>query len=85
MTTTTLSSREFNQDVGRAKQAAQQGPVFITDHGKRAHVLLSIAEYQRLIGARDLQSLTDALAAPGLSDIEFEPARLTLSSQATEF
>ena len=45
MTTTTLSSRELNQDVGRAKRAARLGPVFITDRGRPAHVLLSIEDY----------------------------------------
>jgi len=38
----TLSSREFNQDTSGAKKAANHGPVFITDRGKPAHVLLSI-------------------------------------------
>lgn len=33
----TLSSRELNQDVGRAKPAALQGPVFLTDRGKPSH------------------------------------------------
>ena len=33
MPTTVLSSREFNQDTGRAKRAADSGPVFITDRG----------------------------------------------------
>ena len=42
MLITTLSSREFNQDSSRAKRAAQQGPVFITDRGHPAHVLLTI-------------------------------------------
>ena len=42
MSITTLTSREFNQDHGRAKKAAQKGPVFITDRGTPAFVLLSI-------------------------------------------
>jgi prevent-host-death family protein len=50
MTITTLSSREFNQDTSGAKKAAQQGPVFITDRGRPAHVLLTIEDYQRLTG-----------------------------------
>ncbi len=50
MTITTLSSREFNQDSSGAKKAAKNGPVFITDRGRPAHVLLSIEEYQRLTG-----------------------------------
>ena len=33
-TTSTFSSREFNQDTARAKRAANLGPVFITDRGK---------------------------------------------------
>mgnify|MGYP003385400832 CR=1 FL=1 len=44
---TTLSSREFNQDTGRAKRAAKKGPVFITDRGEPAYVLLSMAEYRK--------------------------------------
>ncbi len=74
MTITTLSSREFNQDTGRAKKAAQIGPVFITDRGKPAHVLLSIAEYRRLTG-KDM-TLAEALAQPGADDFELEPGRL---------
>jgi len=70
MTITTLSSREFNQDTSRAKKAAVAGPVFITDRGKPAHVLLSIEEYQRLSGKK--RSIVDALSMPGLSTIEVE-------------
>lgn len=70
MTITTLSSREFNQDASRAKRAAQDGPVFITDRGKPAHVLLSIEDYQRLTGGS--RSIVEALSMPGLSDINVE-------------
>ena len=52
MPITTLSSREFNQDTSRAKKAAAEGPVFITDRGKPAHVLLSIDDYRKLTGQR---------------------------------
>ena len=74
MPVTTLSSREFNQDTSRAKKAALNGPVFITDRGAPAHVLLSMAEYQRLTGSR--RNLAEALSMPGLSDIDFEPQAL---------
>ncbi|MCG7987303.1 MAG: type II toxin-antitoxin system Phd/YefM family antitoxin [Candidatus Thiodiazotropha weberae] len=70
MSITTLSSRDLNQDVSRAKKAAKNGPVFITDRGKPAHVLLSIEEYQRLTGQH--RSLVDALSMPGIADIEIE-------------
>jgi prevent-host-death family protein len=71
MPITTLCSREFNQDTSRAKKAAADGPVFITDRGKPAHVLLSIEAYQRLTAQR--RGLVEALAMPGLSDIAFDP------------
>lgn len=71
MTVTTLSSRELNQDIGRAKKAARHGPVFITDRGKPGYVLLTIEEYQRITGRR--RSIVDALAMPGLADIDFKP------------
>ncbi len=70
MTITTLSSREFNQDASRAKKAATKGPVFITDRGRPAHVLLSIEEYRRLAATH--QKIGDLLAMPGAEDIEFE-------------
>jgi prevent-host-death family protein len=75
MAITTLSSREFNQDTSRAKKASLGGPVFITDRGKPAHVLLSIEEYQRLSGKK--RSIVDALSMPGLStiDVEFPRSR----------
>ena len=74
MAATTLTSREFNQDTSGAKKAARRGPVFITDRGRPAHVLLSIEEYQRLTGGH--LSLAEALAQPGADDIAFEPPRV---------
>ena len=71
MTVTTLSSREFNQDTSRAKKAAQNGPVFITDRGRPAHVLLTIEDYQRM--SAGTASIIDMLAMPGVEDIDFEP------------
>jgi len=73
MHVTTLSSREFNQDTSGAKKAAKDGPVFITDRGRPAHVLLTIDEYQRLSGGA--ASIVEMLALPGVEDVEFEPAR----------
>jgi prevent-host-death family protein len=74
MSITQLSSREFNQDTGKAKKAAAKGPVFITDRGKPAHVLLSIEDYQRLTGGN--RKIADALAMPSTDDVHFEPARI---------
>ncbi len=82
MATTTLSSREFNEDTSRAKKASSEGPGFITDRGKPVHVLLSIQEYQRLSGQR--RSILDALSMPGLADIELDPPKLQISIQPAD-
>ena len=74
MTVTTLTSREFNQDASGAKKAARRGPVFITDRGRPAHVLMTIEDYQRLAGGN--MSLAEALAQPGYADFDFEPRRV---------
>ena len=72
MTITTISSREFNQDTSRAKQATRKGPVFITDRGRPAHVLLKIEDYQRLAGGQ--MTLMEALAQLDVEDFDFEPS-----------
>jgi prevent-host-death family protein len=73
MSITTLSSREFNQDASKAKKAAKSGPVFITDRGRPAHVLLTIEEYRKLTG--ESANIIDLLAMPGVEDVDFEPIR----------
>jgi PHD/YefM family antitoxin component YafN of YafNO toxin-antitoxin module len=75
---TKLSSREFNQDVTKAKRAAANGPVFITDRGHPAHVLLTIDEYLRISGNEP--SIVELLTMPEAAAIELEPARVTASS-----
>ncbi len=81
MTITTLSSREFNQDASRAKKATRHGPVFITDRGKPAHVLLSIEAYRRITGGH--RKIADLLAMPGIEDLELEiPQRSDLARPA---
>jgi prevent-host-death family protein len=82
VTITTLSSRELNHDVSSAKKAAQDGPVVITDRGKPSHVLMTYDEFCRLSGKR--RSLTQALAMPGLSDIEFDPPRVEIAPRGID-
>lgn len=72
-----LSARDFNQDVSAAKRAAAEGPVVITDRGQPSHVLLSIADYRRLVG--DERSIVDWLSAD--DDIDVEPDRVKLKFQ----
>lgn len=79
---TTLSSREFNQDTSRAKRASLAGPVFITDRGRPAHVLLSMEDYQRLVSGDT--NIVELLAMPGTEDIEFKPPRAAGLSRAAD-
>ena len=70
---TTLTSREFNQDVGRAKKAARLEPVYITDRGKPTHVLLSFEAFRQLTG--QTESLVDLLAMPENESGDLEVGR----------
>lgn len=74
MTITTISSREFNQDVSKAKRAALQGPVFIKDRGHIAHVLLAIEEYKKITEKKE--SIVELLSMPDTDNIDFEPPHL---------
>jgi PHD/YefM family antitoxin component YafN of YafNO toxin-antitoxin module len=69
--TTRMTSRAFNQDTSAAKRAAGRGPVYITDRGRPAHILLTYEAYEQLIGTR---RVLDVLAEPqGVEDVEFDP------------
>lgn len=74
MAITTVTSREFNQDVSKIKRVALNGPVFITDRGHPAHVLLSIQDYQKLTTTKE--NILDLLAMPDVADIDFEAPKL---------
>jgi prevent-host-death family protein len=74
MTVTTISSREFNQDAGGAKRAAEKGPVIITDRGRPSHVLLSFEDYRKLTGGG--RNLLEIVAQEEDDDIDFDPPRL---------
>jgi prevent-host-death family protein len=66
--TATLTAREFNQDTARAKREAASGPVFVTDRGKPTHVLLTVADYERLTGPK--MTVAEAFYWPGAADID---------------
>ena len=79
-----LTSREFNQDTGGAKNAAKDGPVYITDRGRPSHVLLTFADYQRL--AANQPSITELLSQPpGIEDIDFHAPVSTDTATPADF
>jgi prevent-host-death family protein len=59
---TTITWEEFEQDLKRARKAAASGPVFITENGVNAFVLLTYKEYRRIVG--DAKRMADPLAMP---------------------
>lgn len=73
---TMLTSREFNQDVGRAKRAASEGPVFVTDRGRPSLVLVTYEDWLLLSGKTT--SIAEALAGTvdaAEIDFDFPPDR----------
>jgi prevent-host-death family protein len=82
MSTTTISSREFNQKTSEAKKATRNGPVIITDRGKAAHVLLSIAEYRRLTGGA--ASIADLLAMPDADAVDLDIPKIPDLARAAD-
>ncbi|OKH88295.1 type II toxin-antitoxin system Phd/YefM family antitoxin [Thalassospira sp. TSL5-1] len=82
MEISTFTAREFNQDTSKAKKASLRGPVFITDRGKPAHVLMSIEHYQKILGLAP--SIVDLLAKPETADIDLNPQRIENMSDITD-
>ncbi|CTQ33150.1 type II toxin-antitoxin system prevent-host-death family antitoxin [Jannaschia rubra] len=71
---TRMTSTEFNRDSGAAKRASEGGPLVITDRGAPSHVLMTWADYRRLSGRE--RTVAEALALPGVAEIDFDPPRL---------
>lgn len=69
----TVTSREFNQNISKAQRQAHQAPVIITNRGKPDLVLLSYEEYQRMTGKK--QTLLEAIGNHDAAFIDFEPMR----------
>lgn len=79
----TVSSREFNQETGKVKKAALEGPVYITDRGKPSYVLLSYEAYQSLTSKK--RTIGELLSMDGVEDVDFMPATLPDKAAAAEF
>ena len=73
MTITTVTSRELNQDISKVKKVCEVGPVYVTNRGEPTHVMMTFAEYQKLIGNNE--NIVELLAMDDVG-IEFEPAKL---------
>ncbi|MGQ9366111.1 type II toxin-antitoxin system Phd/YefM family antitoxin [Azospirillum sp. ST 5-10] len=79
----TIPSREFHQNLAAAKQAAEHGPVIVTDRGRPTHVLLRYEDFRRMAGG-DI-SIADALDDPDTEDLDFDPPPLGLTVHPAAF
>jgi hypothetical protein len=82
MASTTFSRREFNEHAGEATKAASKGPVFITDHGRAAYVLLSIDAYRALTDSG--KNIATLLAMPDTDDFELSTPERSDPARAAE-
>ncbi len=73
---TTVTAAEFNQRPCQVKRAAEIEPVVITEHGRPSFVLLTYAEYQRLL--RTPTDLAGWLEMDEEIEFEIEPVGLDI-------
>jgi prevent-host-death family protein len=86
MRTSTMTSREFNQHVSRAKRAAKDGPVIITERGKPSYVLMRHEEFEAKQRERAApKNLLEALDCPGIEDIEVEFPKMDFEMKVPDF
>ncbi len=72
----TVTAAEFNQRPSQVKRAAENEPVVITEHSRPSFVLLTYADYQRLL--RTPTDLAEWLEMDEEVDFEIEPAGLDI-------
>ena len=74
----TVTAAEFNQRPSQVMRAAEEEPVLITERGRLSFVLLTYAEYQRLL--RTPGDLAQWLEMDEEIDFEIEPVALDIRS-----
>ena len=65
---TTMSSREFNQDAGKANVWLCKALCLLQNRGRLAHVLLTIEEYQKITATH--RNMADMLGCPESAEID---------------
>ncbi|WP_152364746.1 type II toxin-antitoxin system Phd/YefM family antitoxin [Microlunatus speluncae] len=73
----TMSSQEFNRNPTSAKRQADEGPVYVTEHGKPAYVVINIDEYRRLKGELKADLVT-RLQMDEYHDVELPPVEMDI-------
>ena len=75
----TVSAAEFNRRPSHVKRVAEEEPVVITEHNRPSFVLLTYAEYQRLL--RTPSDLAEWLEMDEEIDFDIEPTGLDIRSE----
>jgi len=65
-----FEASQFGPEIDEARRAAEAGPVFITEDGRKTAVLLSLEEYKRVSGKG--LTIGDLLGDAAAAEIEFE-------------
>jgi PHD/YefM family antitoxin component YafN of YafNO toxin-antitoxin module len=79
-----MTSGDFNQNPSKAKKAANDGPLVITEHGEARYVLVRYSDFKD--HWRAPKSLYDAMNhADSQFDDVFEPERASLAGRDVAF
>jgi hypothetical protein len=82
MNTATLTKKN-EQTLAEAQNDATSGPVILRDECGPSHVLLNIADYERLISGK--LNILELLWMPGMIDVDFDPQRSNETARAADF
>lgn len=83
----TISSRDFNQNVAKAKHLADSEPVFVTDRGELAYVLMSYELYQKFRQQHKSNAERVGMGAAEAAQIDddFEFGRIVITERTEVF
>lgn len=83
MATATLPSRKIEPNLTELLEESNEGPVFLHDEHRPSHVLMTIADYERIISGK--LNIVEMLWMPGMPDIDFDPVRSTEPARPADF
>ena len=84
MTYALMTSADFNQNPSKAKKAANDGPLVITEHGEASYVLVRYSDFES--NWKKSKSLYDALChKDSRFDDDFTPERVSFEGRDVDF
>jgi len=83
MTTATLPGKTSELSLAQAQKKAEHEPFVIFGENGPSHILLSIADYKRLISGK--LNIVEMLWMPDMADIDFDPQRSTETVRPADF